>query len=82
MKKTSQKVQSHLKNSVSRTRSVFEQFPLAFTLLGAFGLVATFYGFEGIIDHIGVFRDNPFILLLTGVVILIFSGQLYKKLGS
>lgn len=61
--------------------SVFARFPLLFTLLGAFGLVATYYGFENIIDQIPLFADNPSILLITGLCILIGTGQLYKKLG-
>ena len=71
-----------LSRSLERTRSVFGRFPLPFTLLGAFGLVATFYGFEGIIDRIDIFADNPYILLITGVAILAVTGQLYKKLGE
>ena len=62
-------------------RSVFHRFPLLFTLLGTFGVVATFYGFEGIIDQISLFKDHPFILLGIGVATLIFTGTLYKKLG-
>jgi len=63
-------------------RAVFERFPLLFTLLGAFGLVATFYGFERIIDRIHFFSNNPFILLGTGIVVLLFTGTLYQKLGQ
>jgi len=67
---------------IERTRkAVFERFPLLFTILGAFGLVATFYGFEGIIDQIDVLGDNPMILLLTGLVVLTLTGTLYQKLG-
>lgn len=63
-----------------RRKAVFERFPLVFTLLGAFGLVATFYGFEGIIDQLPVLADNPLILLSTGVLTLALTGTLYKKL--
>lgn len=61
-------------------RAVFERFPLVFTLLGAFGLVATFYGFERLIDQIDLLSNNPYILLGTGLLTLIFTGTLYKKL--
>lgn len=61
--------------------AAFERFPLLFTLLGSFGLVATFYGFERMIDQIDVFADNPLILLATGLVILVGTGTLYKKLN-
>ncbi len=64
----------------SRRRAVFERFPLVFTLLGSFGLVATFYGFERLIDKIDLFANNPWILLGTGVATLAVTGTLYKKL--
>ncbi len=71
----------HIKDELVKTRDgVFQRFPLVFTLLGAFGLVATFYGFEGIIDEIDLLADNPLILLATGVLTLIVTGTLYKKL--
>lgn len=69
-------------NKLAQKReSVFSRFPLLFTLLGAFGVVATFYGFERIIDKIDFFADNPFILLATGIITLILTGTLYKRLG-
>ena len=61
--------------------SVFERFPLLFTMLGTFGVVATFYGFEGLIDNIDVLANNPLILLGVGLITLLLSGTLYKKLG-
>jgi len=69
-------------NRFDKTRDgVFERFPLLFTLLGTFGLVATFYGFEGIIDNIDLLANQPLILLGVGIATLILSGTLYKKLG-
>jgi len=65
---------------INRKKAVFARFPLLFTLLGSFGLVATFYGFERVIDDIGFFSDNPYVLLGTGLIILIITGTLYKKL--
>lgn len=63
-----------------RREAVFSRFPLVFTLLGSFGLVATFYGFERLIDEVPALSDNPLILLATGLTILIITGSLYKKL--
>ena len=63
-----------------RRQSVFERFPLLFTMLGTFGLVATFYGFEGIIDSVDLLNNNPAILLLIGVGTLVVTGTLYDKL--
>jgi hypothetical protein len=71
-----------LVDKLEQTRKgVFERFPLLFTLLGTFGVVATFYGFEGIIDRVHLLSNNPLILLGVGISTLILSGTLYKKLG-
>jgi uncharacterized membrane protein len=77
---TAHKVENALKIQ-ERKEAVFTRFPLLFTLLGAFGLVATFYGFEKVIDQTGL-SENPWILLAIGLVVLIFTGTLYKKLGN
>ena len=61
-------------------KNAFERFPLLFTLLGAFGIVAIFYGFEHLIDRIDILANNPFILLATGIAALVITGTLYKKL--
>jgi uncharacterized integral membrane protein len=64
-----------------KRKAVFQRFPLLFTLLGTFGLVATFHGFERVMDQIGL-SNQPFVLLGVGLALLIFTGTLYKKLGS
>jgi hypothetical protein len=66
---------------MEKRESVFARFPLLFTLLGTFGVVATFYGFERVIDRINFFSNHPFILLLIGLLTLLVTGTLYKRLG-
>ncbi len=66
---------------IRERNTVLKKFPLLFTMLGAFGLVATFYGFEHIIDNIPLLVDNPILLLLIGILTLTLTGTLYKKLG-
>jgi hypothetical protein len=61
-------------------RTAFQRFPLLFTLLGTFGAVAFFYGFEGVIAST-VLEDHPVILMATGILILLTTGTIYKKLG-
>lgn len=63
-----------------RRQSAFHRFPLLFTMLTTFGLVATLYGFERLIDKAEFLSDNPLILLGLGVVTLVVTGTLYKKL--
>ena len=64
---------------VEKPRSAIQRFPLIFTLLVAFGLVATFDGFEGVMDRMGL-SQNPYLLLAIGIIILTFTGNLYKRL--
>ena len=66
---------------VEKRESVFSRFPLLFTILGTFGVVATFYGFEHLIDRVSFFANNPFILLCVGLLTLLATGTLYKRLG-
>jgi len=61
--------------------SVFVHFPIIFALLTTFGLVATFYGFEKIIDEITFFANHPILVLLAGLLALAVTGRLYKKLN-
>lgn len=80
-KNLSEKEKAVVQKIAEKKQGVLDRFPLLFTLLGTFGLVATFYGFEALIDKIDLLSNNPFILLGVGVLTLIFTGTLYKKLG-
>jgi hypothetical protein len=60
--------------------STFARFPILFSLLTTFGLVATLYGFEKVIDQIVFFNTYPEVLFLIGVATLTLTGTLYKKL--
>lgn len=62
------------------SRSTFARFPIVFTMLTTFGLVATLYGFEKVIDRIDFFNAYPEVLMLIGLIILAGTGTLYKKL--
>ena len=61
--------------------SAFARFPVVFVLLSSFGVVATLYGFEKVIDQIEFLNKNPLTLLLAGIFVLIVTGSLYKKLS-
>lgn len=66
---------------IQQRDSVFKRFPIIFTLLGTFGLVATFYGFQHIISSVPFLANNPYITLAVGLLVLLLTGTLYKKLG-
>jgi hypothetical protein len=60
--------------------SAFNRFPLLFTLLTAFGVVATTVGLERLIDKVDFFSRNPYVVFVAGLVTLLVTGTLYKKL--
>lgn len=60
--------------------SAFQRFPLLFVSLSTFGLVATLYGFEKVIDQIEFFEKHPVMVLVVGIATLFITGSLYKKL--
>lgn len=64
-----------------KRESAAERFPLFFGLAATFGLVSILYGFEKLIDRIELFVNNPWILFVTGLLILIATGAAYKKLN-
>ncbi|NCU37541.1 hypothetical protein EOL96_00535 [Candidatus Saccharibacteria bacterium] len=65
---------------VKERNIIISKFPLPFALLTSFGLVATLYGFEHLIDKIPWFAENPWLLLVTGITCLLVTGAFYKKL--
>jgi hypothetical protein len=74
---TEDKVVSRLSNT---RKNSFERFPLLFTLMAAFGLVATTDGFQRLITKTPFLANNPYITLVIGLIILLITGTLYKKL--
>ena len=63
-----------------RSRSVFEKYPLMFSLLGTFGIVCVLYGLESILDEIPLMHEQPLIPLFGGVLVLVITGTLYRSL--
>lgn len=64
-----------------RRESIAERYPLTFALVGTFGFVSTLYGFEKLIDSIEVFANNPWILLVVGLLTLSATGLALRKLS-
>lgn len=61
--------------------SVLKRYPTIFTLVVTLGATATFLGLEGIFLRFAIFVKYPELLFLLGVVILVLTGRVYKKLG-
>jgi uncharacterized membrane protein YesL len=58
----------------------FKRFPMLFTLFTACGVVITYNGIHGLIEQVDWLNRNPIISLVVGILILLFTGTLYKKL--
>ena len=64
----------------SRNRSVFGRYPLIFSLLGTFGIVSILYGFNALLDEIPLMKEHPLLPMTIGVILLVITGSLYKRL--
>lgn len=62
-------------------RLVRERFPLVYALVATVGFVSVLAGLNKIIDRIHFFEDYPIVLVAIGLVILVSTGAVYKKLG-
>ena len=72
-------VQDLLSEQDSEWQKRLRSIPVLMPLLGAFGLVSTFYGFEKLLDRTFLV-EQPTLLLALGVSLLLFTGVFYKKL--
>jgi hypothetical protein len=66
----------------SHTRPVLARYPLLFAFLITFSVASILHGFELFTDSFSLFREHPTILLGIGVLALILTGTLYKKLSA
>ena len=64
----------------SRTKAVFSKYPVTFGLLILFGVTAVHEGLKGLMEDFGLLDMNPWYLFIAGLIILIITGTLYKKL--
>jgi len=67
-------------NTGRKTRSSLKKYPITFALLITFALVSILHGFELFFDEIPFIHNHPWILILTGLIILIVTGSVYKAL--
>ena len=66
----------------TRAKSVFGRYPLTFALLIVFGVTMVTEGVKDILTHIGFLADRPWVMLVAGIAVLVFTGTLYKKLDK
>ncbi len=63
-------------------KSILQRFPVLFSLLATIGAAAVILGIEQIILKYQLFAHHPEFILLSGVLLLAFTGRLYKKLSE
>lgn len=61
-------------------KNVFSRYPLLFALLIVFGVTMVTQGIKDLISEIPIFQNSPLVMLLFGLLVLIITGTLYKKL--
>lgn len=78
LKKAEKVVENTNRSMEGRGRSMMKRYPITFSLLVVFGIVAIHDGIKGVFEEFG-FTQHPFILLIVGLVILIFTGTIFKR---
>jgi len=62
--------------------TILNRFPVLFALLVTSGAAAMILGIEQVILKYKIFNNNPELIVLSGVLILAFTGRLHKKLSQ
>jgi len=63
-------------------KSVFSRYPLTFALLVIVGATMVSQGIKDLLLEVPFFKDQPLSMLLIGMIVLIITGTLYKKLNK
>lgn len=63
-------------------RKVYKRYPITFTLLSLFGFAAVLNGLDGLIEKNLFLSQRPGIVLIIGLIVLLFTGTLYKWLTN
>jgi hypothetical protein len=64
----------------SKTRGVFNRYPLTFSFLVLFGVMSVLHGYDAVIFKIPFLNNHPVLVFFIGLLILILTGSLYKRL--
>lgn len=65
-----------------RSKSVFNRYPVAFALFVVVGVTLMSQGIKGLLFEIPFLNNSPLLMFLVGILILIITGTLYKKLDK
>jgi hypothetical protein len=61
---------------------VLKRYPLLFAFLVVFSIAAISHGFKIFIEQFEIFHAHPLFLMFIGILVLIFTGMLYKSLDK
>ena len=69
-------------NSIAskHARPILRRYPLVFAFLITFGVAAILDGLKFFLEKIEFFKENPSVLILIGIIVLLLTGTLYKVL--
>ncbi len=62
-----------------KSKGALSRYPITFTILVLFGVVALHEGVKGVLEEFGLI-DHSVTLLIIGLAILIVTGTVFKKL--
>jgi hypothetical protein len=77
-----QKIKEVHDNLEERGRPAFQRYPMLFGGLTTLGILMALYGFERFADSIALINNNPGIVLVLGIAILIATGRLYRNISN
>jgi len=61
--------------------NALKRFPTAFLLTVTFGFTTTAFGIENILAQYDILTNNPWYIFGVGIITLVLTGSVYKKLG-
>ncbi len=65
-----------------RGQSVFSRYPLTFALLVVFGVTMVSQGVKDLLVSVSFLKNQPWVMLFAGILILLITGTLYKRLNK
>ena len=63
-------------------RSIFNRYPVIFALVVIVGATLMSQGIKGLLFEIPFLNNSPLMMFLSGIIVLIITGTLYKKLDK
>lgn len=82
LEKVEEVVKETSERAEKKNREVFKKYPIIFSALSLMGFLSVLYGFERILDQFSFSTENPWAVLVFGLIVLLITGTLYKWLQN